>query len=166
MNSFQDYVDEYKRQLALGPIKNAYQGLMDYIMRLRTHFQNKYPDFFVSGSIYFGYMDMTYFSFSPDSLKKQGLKIAIVFIHDTCRFEAWLAGVNKQVQSKYWNFFNESKWNKYHVVASTKGVDSILETILVESPDFNDLDKLTGNIEKATLTFIEDIENFLSSFHD
>ncbi len=166
MNSFQDDVDEYKRQVTLGSIKKAYQGLMDYIMRLRTHFQNKYPDFFVSGSIYFGYMDMTYFSFSPDSLKRQGLKIAIVFIHDTCRFEAWLAGVNKQVQLKYWKLFKESQWNKYPVVSSTQGVDAIIETILVESPDFNDLDRLTDKIEKTILQFIEDIENFLSSFRD
>ena len=38
-------------------------------MELRTQLKNKYPDYFVSGSIYYGYMDMTYFSFFPESLK-------------------------------------------------------------------------------------------------
>jgi len=162
MESFHEYINEYRKQLEKGAIKEAYKGLMEYIMDLRTHFKNKYPDYFVSGSIYYGYMDMTYFSFFPKSLKHRNLKIAIVFIHDTFRFEAWLAGYNKQVQTKYWKLFKESGWNKYHVVSTTKGVDSIIEYILVENPDFSDLDTLTKKIEGATLKFIKDVEIFLS----
>jgi len=37
---------------------------------------------------------------------------------------------------------------------------------LVENPDFNDLDALTSQIEKGTLKFIEDVENFLSEHHE
>jgi len=162
MESFHEYINEYRKQLEKGAIKEAYKGLMEYIMGLRTYFKNKYPDYFVSGSIYYGYMDMTYFSFFPKSLKIRKLKIAIVFIHDTFRFEVWLAGYNKQVQSKYWKLFRESDWNKYHIVSTTKGVDSIIEYILVDNPDFSDLDTLTKQIERATLKFIKDVESFLS----
>ena len=162
MKSFQENMNEYKKQLEKGAIKEAYKGLMEYIMDLRTHFKNEYPDYFVSGSIYYGYMDMTYFSFYPKSLKDRNLKIAIVFIHETFRFEVWLAGYNKQVQTKYWELFKESDWNKYHIVPTTKGVDSIIEHILVDNPDFSDLDSLTKQIEIATLKFIKDIESFLS----
>ncbi len=104
---------------------------MEYIMDLRTYLKTKYPDYFVSGSIYYGYMDMTYFSFFPESLKQRNLKIAIVFIHETCRFEIWLAGYNKQVQAKYWKLFKESGWNKYQIVPTTKVLILILEHILV-----------------------------------
>jgi hypothetical protein len=162
MEPFHEYMDEYRKQMEKGDIKKAYRGLMEYIMDLRTHFKNKYPDYFVSGSIYYGYMDMTYFSFSPESLKSKKLKIAIVFIHDTFRFEVWLAGYNKQIQTKYWKLFKESDWNKYRIPSTTKGVDSIIEFILVDNPDFSDLDTLTKQIEKGTLKFIKDIENFLS----
>jgi hypothetical protein len=161
MESFHEYMDEYKKQLEKGAIKEAYKGLMEYIMDLRTHFKNKYPDYVVSG-IYYGYMDMTYFAFFPESLKTRNLKVAIVFIHDICRFEVWLAGVNKQVQQKYWKLFKESDWNKYHIVSTTKGVDSIIESILVDNPDFSDLDTLTNQIERETLVFIMDVEGFLS----
>jgi len=58
--------------------------------------------------------------------------------------------------------FKESNWDKYHIVPTTKGVDSILEYILVENPDFSDLDNLTEQIEKGTLKFVKDVENFLS----
>jgi hypothetical protein len=67
MESLPEYMDEYKKQMQLGHIPKAYRGLMSYIMALRTYFGDKYPDYFVSGNIYYGYMDMTYFSFSPKS---------------------------------------------------------------------------------------------------
>jgi len=162
MESLHVYMNEYRKQLAVGAIQKAYKGLMEYIMDLRTFLMNKYPDYFVSGGIYYGYMDMTYFSFYPESIKQRKLKIAIVFVHETFRFEVWLAGYNKQVQSKYWKLFKESDWNQYHLVPTTQGVDSIIESVLVDNPDFRDFEALTTQIERETLIFIKDIESFLS----
>lgn len=166
MGSFHEYMTEYRRQVEKGAVQVAYKGLMEYIMGLRTHFKNKYPDYFVPNSIYYGYMDMTYFSIVPEYLKDRNLKIAIVFIHKAFRFEVWLAGKNKLVQSKYWTLFMESDWNKYHIVSTTKGVDSIIEYIIVDDPDFSDLDVLTSQIEHGTLKFIKDIESFLVKFEN
>lgn len=160
MNSLREDMNEYKKQLGKGHIQKAYKGLMDYIMDLRTYFKNKYPDHFVSG-IYYGYMDMTYFSFVPNSLKRRNLKIAVVFLHEAFRFEAWLAGSNKGVQSEYWKMITESGWNKYRIVPTTEGADSIVEHVLVDAPDFSNLNALTGQIEKAMLRFTNDIEDFL-----
>jgi hypothetical protein len=164
MESFQEYVDEYRKQMDKGAIQKAYKGLMEYIMSLKTHLKTKYPDYSVSGSIYYGYMDMTYFSFFPESLKQRSLKVAIVFIHKTCTFEIWLAGYNKQVQATYWKLFKESGWNKYRIVSTIEGEDSIIEYKLTDNPDFNDLEALTSQIEGAVLNFIKDIESFLSSY--
>jgi len=164
MESFQENINEYRKQLEKGAIQAAYKGLMEYLMDLRTQFQKKYPDYVVSGSIYFGYMDMSYFSFFPKSLKQRNLKVAIVFVHEAFRFEVWLAGFNKQVQIKYWKLFKESGWNQYHLVTTPQGVDSILEHVLVENPDFRDLNSLTKQIENETLRFIKDVEGFLSSY--
>ncbi len=161
MKPFHEYMNEYRKQIEKGDINKAYKGLMEYIMELRLYFKNKYPDYIVSGNIYYGYMDMSYFSFFPESLKLRKLKVAIVFSHDTFRFEAWLAGYNKQVQTKYWKLVKESNWNKYHIPSTTKGVDSIIECILVENPDFSDLDMLTKQIDSGTLKFIKDVEEFL-----
>jgi hypothetical protein len=162
MSSLHETINEYRKQLKKGAIQTAYKGLMEYMMGLRTYFAGKYPDHFVSGSIYYGYMDMTYFSVIPESLKQRKLKAAVVFVHEAFRFEVWLAGYNKQVQSKYWKLLKESGWDKYRIVPTTEGADSILECVLVEEPNFNDLDALTKQIEKGTLKFIKDVENFLS----
>ena len=161
MESLPDFINEYRKQLEKGAIQKAYKGLIEYIMDLRTQFSKKFPDF-KPGNIYHGYMDMTYFPIFPKSLKSRKLKIAIVFIHATIRFEVWLAGYNKQVQKEYWNLLKESNWNKYRIPPATKGVDSIMEYTLADIPDFSDLDGLTKQIEKGTLDFIKDIENFLS----
>lgn len=160
MESFNQYMEEYKKEMKKGMITKAYKGLMEYILDLRTHFKNKYPNYFVSG-LYYGYMDMTYFSFSPDSLKDRKLKIAIVFIHDTVRFEVWLSGQNKEIQRKYWKLFKDKNWNKYKIVSTIEGYDSIVEHVLIDNPDFSDLDKLSEKIEKGTLKFIQDVEEFL-----
>lgn len=148
--------------MAKGEIKLAYRGLMEYIMGLRSYFKSRYPDYFVSGSVYQGYMDMSYFSFIPGSLQNRKLKIAIVFIHDTLSFEVWLAGYNREIQSKFRKFFKESNWSKYRIPSKINGADSILECTLVENPDFSDLESLTKQIENGTLKFIKDVTDFLS----
>jgi hypothetical protein len=163
MSSLQNAMLDFRSQLQKGTIQIAYKGLLDYILSLRNHFAKSYPDFSVSGTPYFGYMDMTYFSVVPENLKQRGLKIAIVFIYDTFRFEVWLAAVNKKIQTEYWNQIKASGWNIYRLVPSTQGYDSIVEMNLVESPDFGDLPALTRQIEAGTLQFIADVATFLEN---
>ena len=63
---------------------------------------------------------------------------------------------------KYWKLLKESDWNQYHIAKTTKGFDSILDHVLVDDPDFSDLDTLTKQIEKGTVEFIRDVEGFLT----
>lgn len=160
MASFQDSMQVFRKQLQEGTIQQAYRGLMEYILNLKTYLKKKYPDYFISSSLYVGYMDMTYFSFTPPALKERNLKVAIVFNYDAFRFEVWLGGYNKQVQEAYWKLFKENGWHKYHLVPTTEGMDSILEYTLVDDPDFDDLEALTKQIEMGTMRFIADIEDF------
>lgn len=162
MESFHEHIGEYRNQIKKGDVKKAYQGLMKYFEELRLYLKNKYPDYFLSGSINYGHMDYTYFYFFPKSLKQKKLKVVILFIHDTFKIEAWLSGYNKNVQSKYWKLFTEKGWNKYHIASTTKNVDYISDCILADNPDFSDLSALTSQIEKGAIKFIKEIENFLS----
>jgi len=161
MHAIQEDMEELRRQLGKGSIQKAYRTLLSYLMGLRTHFDNRYADFVVSG-LYQGYIDMTYFALVPPSLKQRGLKIAIVFNYDAFRFEAWLAGSNRKVQRQYWELFKDSPWPGYRVVTPAKGVDSLLECDLATDFDLNDSDALTASIEKVTIAFIDDIEKFLA----
>lgn len=160
--SLQKSMQVFRKQLREGTIQQAYRGLMEYILNLKIHLKKKYPDYSISSNLYAGYMDMTYFSFTPPALKERNLKVAIVFNYAAFGFEVWLSGYNKQVQEAYWKLFKESGWHKYHLVPTTEGMDSILEYTLVDDPDFDDLDALTKQIEMGTMRFIADIEDFLS----
>ena len=162
MKSLQENMVEYKKQLEKGAIQKAYQGLVEYMLSLKNHFGTKYPDFSVSGSMYSGYMDMTYFSVFPKSLKNRELKIAIVFVYDSFRFEVWLSGRNQQVLAKYWKIVKDSGWDKYQLAAQGKWADSILEHVLVYNPDFSDLEALTKQIDQEASKFIRDVESFLT----
>jgi len=159
---YDECMKEYQKQLKKGYIQQAYQGLMQYFNGLRLYFKKMYPTDSVSNTVYYGYMDMTYFAFFPRFLKTRKLKIAIVFLHEQFRFEVWLCGSNKNVQTKYWNLFKDKNWKKYDLPSNPKTSDSIMEHILVETPDFSDLDELTTQIEHETLMFVNDVKDFLS----
>ena len=162
MAAFADDLQAFHEQLKKGSVQRAYQGLIQYNLDLKTYLAKKHPTYSVSGSLYQGYMDMTYFSFTPGSLTERKLKVAIVFVYETFRFEAWLAAVNKQVQAKDWQLIKDSGWEQYCLVPSLEGQDAIIECVLVEEPDFSDLDMLTKQIETGSLKFIADVESFLS----
>lgn len=163
MEPLQASMITYKHQLQKGDIVRAYRGLMAYMQDLRTHFAKTYPDYFVSGSLYTGYMDMTYFAVSPPALKQRSLKAAIVFVHEPFRFEVWLSGANRQIQAEWWKVIKTSGWDTYSVVPVISGSDAIVEHVLLQDPDFGDLPALTAEIERGTMHFIRDVVAFLSS---
>lgn len=105
---------------------------------------------------------MTYFALFPEDLKQRKLKIAIVLIHDKMKFEIWLSGINKQIQTKYWNILKSKDLNVYHLPDTLKGADSIIEYSLIINPDFNNPEALTKQIESGTMKFIDDIKKLLS----
>ena len=160
MHSTQADIEEFRRQLGKGSIQKAYKTILSFMTRLRTRFANKYPDIGVSG-LYQGYLDMTYFALVPPSLKRCNLKVAIVFNYSSFRFEAWLAGRNRNVQQKYWKLLRDSHWAKYRLVTPAAGIDAIVECCLASDFDFDNPDALSSRIEKTTAAFLEDIERFL-----
>jgi hypothetical protein len=161
MESFHQYIEEYINHMQEGAVKKAYRGLMEYMLALRMHFAKRFPQHYVSGSLYQGYMDMTYFSLTPPAFKQLGLKIALVLIHEDCRFEVWLAASNKAIQTQYWDWFKQSGYSAYRLVASPHGADAILMHVLAGQPDFSDLDALTQQLEKGVMAFTQDIERCL-----
>ncbi len=163
MPSLREHMQEYRKQLQAGVIQQAYRGLMQYMLDLRTHFAKEHPDM-APGNTYFGYMDMTYFPLFPAALKERKLKIAIVFLHEACRFEVWLSANNKQVQGAYLTLFKESGWDKHRLVPTAQGYDSIVESVVADNPDWGNLPALTAQIEEGTLAFIQDVEGFLARY--
>lgn len=162
MESFQNQMLEFHNLLKKGAIQTAYRGLLEFMSRLRNRFSTRHPDLLVPGSLYQGFMDMTYFSIVTEPLKERDLKFAVVFLYDAFRFEIWLSAKNKQVLSACWEAIHKSGWDKYKLVKPVAGVDSVLEYVLVDQPHFLDLEALSQQIEEGALGFIRDVEAFLA----
>ncbi|MDI9368670.1 MAG: hypothetical protein QM445_10045, partial [Thermotogota bacterium] len=110
----------------------------------------------------FGYMDMTYFAFSPTALRDKKLKIAIVYLHKESRFEVWLGAINRKVQAEYIEFFGLKNISQYKLSQVSPGVDSILESTLSDRPDFDNPEELKKEIERKTIEFAKNITLMLN----
>ncbi len=149
-----DYIKIYKEQLDKGYIQEAYSKLVKFVMKLNSSFSIDLSDRYSFGNLFQGYMDYTYFYFSNDFLKKRKLRFGLVLNHPKMRFEIWLLGQNLEVQDKYWQILKATKWNKDR---TTRPQYSVLEVILLENPDFNDLDKLTQQLKKSLIKVTDEI---------
>ncbi|MBN1926815.1 MAG: hypothetical protein JW798_13370 [Prolixibacteraceae bacterium] len=148
----------YKKQMELGTIPEAYKGLIEYMMGLRTYLKTNYLGYHV-GSFYQGYMDITYFPVVTTVLKDRNLKLAIVFDHLKIRFEIWLSGQNRRVQKEYLSLFNKIELEKNYML--TENPDSVIEMVVLENPDFSDLNKITTEIETSIKKFITHLTGIL-----
>lgn len=152
------FVSVYKKLLEKGDIQVAYAELVKYVQKLKIEFSKDLSDTYSVGSVFQGYMDYTYFYLSNDYLKDKKLKLGLVFNHTHVRFEMWLLGQTKDIQEKYWRLLKSTKW--------IRGLEmpqySVFEVVLIEKPDFDDLDKLTKNIKNKLLSVAEDIANSIN----
>lgn len=144
MKDLNKYVLLYQEQLKKGDILIAYNGLVKFVMQLRTGFIKRFSKQYSFSGILHGYMDYTYFYYSNAFLKSKKLKLGLVLNHLEMKFEIWLLGNTISNQKKYWELSKTSKWN----MDKTKMPKySILEVPLLEKPDFNSLDALTEQLE-------------------
>lgn len=160
MDKINDLIMEYQLQLKRGAIQKAYREILGFISGLKTHLKRTYPSFHFS-ALYQGYMDMTYFSFTPEELKEKDLKIALVYLHEENRFEAWLSAVNRGVAEEYIEQLKDMDTSGYRIVEASPGIDYITLKILTESPDFDDPKKLIDEIELKSISFIRDMTELL-----
>lgn len=146
----------YKQELAKGDIQNAYAGLVKFMMKLRNSLSKSLADSYTFGGLLQGYMDYTYIYYTNDFLKSRKLKMGLVLNHVDMRFEVWLLGQTAPVQKMYWQYFKDTKWNEGRTLMPQY---SILESVIVASPDLDNLEALSAEIEAKLLGVSTKIQN-------
>ncbi len=162
MENLNTYVSIYQEQLKKGDILIAYNELVKFVMKLRTDFIKSLSDHYSFGGILHGYMDYTYFYYSNVFLKSKKLKFGLVLNHLEMRFEIWLLGNTVSTQKEYWELMKTTKWNKDKTEMPTY---SILETTIVEHPDFNNLNLLANQIETKIIQSSNEILDYLKTLN-
>lgn len=158
MKNLNELIEGYTSHLQQGEIQIAYKGIMEFLGKLRAAFIKNHPDYDVS-SIYQGYMDMSYFSLSTKSLKAQGLKIAIVYLHEKRDFEVWLSARNRDIAKEYASILNRNISDDTNVFHDSNNPDAIIECVLTATPNFDDqtalIETIDQGVEKFVTTIIE-----------
>ena len=160
MKSLNLLIRDYTYSLQLGELQVAYKGILEFIGKLRADFIKKYP-FYDIGSIYHGYMDMSYFSLSTKLLKDKGLKVAVVYLHEKGDFEVWLSARNREISKQYESLKNRIIPDGLAVFHDDNNQDAIIECVLTSKPDFEDQALLKTIIEQRIEKFISAITSLL-----
>lgn len=160
MEDLNKYITIYKEQLKKGDILIAYNEVVKFVMKLRADLMKSLSEQYSFAGILHGYMDYTYFYYSNSFLRSRKLKFGLVLNHVEMRFELWLLGGTLPVQQEYWELSKTTKWNSNR---SDMPKYSICEAILVETPDFNNLDTLAKQIETKMIKVSDEILDFLKS---
>lgn len=160
MNHSQNHIiQKYTDHSDRGYVQQGYKALIHFIQDLRIHFKNLEPSKYSVGSFYQGYMDITYFPIFNSTLKRNKLKVGLVFNHEKMQFELWLLGQNKKVQKEHWERFKDLSTYGYRLSESPH--QSISEIVIEENPDYSDLKNLANAIEQETLSFIDETSKLL-----
>ena len=160
MKDLNEYVIAYQKQLQEGKIQIAYKGIMSFMGNLKSYLSEMHSDYLV-GALYFGYMDMTYFAITTTGLKDKQLKIAVVYLHQENCFELWLSATNKKIQAQYIDKLKDKDLKGYQLSVSQPGIDSIIESRIIDHPNFNESISLKVELDKLTQKFIEDVKEMI-----
>ena len=159
MKTLNQLISDYTCHLQQGEIQIAYKGILEFIGKLRADFIKKYP-YYDTGSVYQGYMDMSYFSLSTKLLKDKGLKIAIVYLHEKGAFQAWLSARNREISKRYESVF-VSSISDIILFHDVNNQDAITECTLMSTPNFEDQTALIDMIEQSVQKFVSTITKLL-----
>ncbi|WP_070964100.1 DUF7000 family protein [Vibrio sonorensis] len=158
MTQFCQLISDYHQQLNDGRMQKAYHGLQIYLGSLKAWFNKNLPQDYSVGNLSPGYMDYSYFPFFNRFLRSRKLRFGIVLNHEDMRFELWLMGQNSSVQDKYWQHLKGTKWNRH---LSDMPRYSVLEAILVEEPDFSDLESLNREIYQRASLVTDEVVSYI-----
>ena len=160
MKTLNQFILDYTDNLKHGEIQIAYKGILEFIGILRADLAKKRPDYEM-GSVYQGYMDMSYFAISTKLLKEKGLKIAVVYLHEKRTFEVWLSARNREISKFYKSMFFSTSLNNIAFFHDDNNQDAIIECTLTASPNFEDQISLLDIIDHGVMNFITYVANQL-----
>ncbi|MDD3671743.1 MAG: hypothetical protein PHR01_10750 [Sphaerochaetaceae bacterium] len=156
MGGIQSCIRRYTAEIRKNYLQQAFRHIISFMSTCKSTLESSYPDH-VFGNLYPGYLDMTYFSCTHKRLAQLELKIALVYIHASGRFELWLAAQNKKIQSEYHELLKHKELGLYTLSDIQPGVDAIVTCTSIGQPDFDDPKQLVSLIENNIIAFTDDM---------
>lgn len=153
MKTLSQLISDYTVCLQQNDLQLAYKGILEFMSKLRADFIKRYPQY-DAGSMYPGYLDMSYFSLSTQSLKDKGLKLAVVYLHQSGHFEVWLSAKNRAILKTYAPAVGRILAEAPALFHDAGNQDAVVEATLASAPDFDDPAALIDTIEQGVAMFV------------
>ncbi len=97
----------YKDFMQTTNIQECYREIMKLIRYVRAQLEKEMCGYSFMNRIAENQMDFSYFQLTNQKLKEQGLKIQVIFRHESCLFEVWMSGYNRKIQSDYFEMIGD-----------------------------------------------------------
>lgn len=150
----------YKNLIQTTQIQECYQYIMKLIHDIYTILKNDLNTFQFSNKVIENNMNFSYFQLTNPQLKKQGLKIQIIFIHQSCQFEVWLSGYNRHIQQQYYQKLNSKC--PFQLCENPQKNDYIVKIPIIKNITIDDtqdvINEIKLHIEKISQFFINEKE--------
>lgn len=142
------YFCEYKELMDTTNIQKCYQQMIQLIKYISAKLEREMPDYHFMGRVVENQMDFSYFQATTEKLKKQGLKIQVVFVHKTCEFEVWMSGYNRKVQCRYYNMISDLE-SPLALCANPERNDYIAKLVLTKNIITDDPETIISEMQIA-----------------
>lgn len=162
MNFNTNYLETYKNLLATTELQLGYQEFIKLFRFLRIELEKELLDFSFSGKIAENNMDFAYFQLTDAELKAKGIKIQIIFVHKSFRFEVWASGHNRKIQTAYYNQLKD-KTLKYELNDNPQRVEYIIKHALDKNIELHSGDTVISKIKPAILEMVAFVKNDLDN---
>lgn len=150
------YIEDYCRAVANGRLPMAYRGILTSLTLFQSAWKSAHPADAV-GTLYQGYMDMSFVAFAPAPLAEKRLKISLVFLHDAGNFSLWLAAGNREIQKRVSEALGRVPLRAYSLSTLEPGVDAIIAYDLPRPYAFDDSKALNVTLIAAVEAFTQDM---------
>lgn len=151
-----EYIQEYESLLKTTHLQRDYQEFVKFFKQLRVSLEQEIPSCSFLGGIMENGMDYSYFQFTSDALREQGLKIVIAYVHTTCSLEVWLSGVNRKTQASVFARLQKAGTD-YEQTPDPNRFDYILKEKILPTRGFSGGDELFAELHANVARFLANV---------
>lgn len=160
MNFNIKYLETYRNLLATTELQLGYQEFIKLFRFLRIELEKELPDFSFSSNIVENNMDFAYFQLTDTDLREKGVKIQVVFVHKSFRFEVWASGYNRKTQCFYYNKLKNQPL-KYYLNDNPERIDYIFKAEIEKDIELHSGDIVISKIKPVVLEMITFVKNHI-----
>jgi hypothetical protein len=162
VNFNSEYLETYKSLLATTELQLGYQEFIKLFRFLRIELEKELPDFSFSGNIIENNMDFAYFQITDKDLREKGVKIQVVFVHKSFRFEVWASGYSRKIQCSYYNKLKNQPL-KYYLNDNPERIDYIFKAEIEKDIQLHSGDLVISKIKPVVLEMIIFVKNHMGN---